>query len=174
MSLKFIFFLSITSASPGLSLPPRTQPADTSLPCDSNSSLAVLSPFQMGRKGSRTAIASDQKYMSLSASPYEVFGRSRVMKNNPNQCYLSQNYSWWATGLTALAAVCLFISYLGEFMTAQELMVVVYMWRYCSLTSALYLINGSDIQYTASCFMVCDKLCAASFLPSLDRCNFLS
>lgn len=132
----FFFFLSLqhlldSPCHPGLSLQIPLCPVTVTphWPCSAL--------FRWGGKAQRTAIASDQKYMSLSASPYELFGRSRVMKNDPNQCYLSQNYSWWATGLTALAAVCLFISYLGEFMTAQELMVVIYMWRYCSLTSAL-------------------------------------
>jgi len=46
--------------------------------------------------------------------------------------------------------------------TGCHIYVKVFQSNFCLIT------NGSNIQYTASCFMVYDKLYSASFLPSLD------
>lgn len=77
--LFFSFFLSLqrlldSPCHSGLSLPIPLCPvaATPQWPC------SVL--FRWGEQAQRTATASQQKCVSLSASPYQLFGRLRVMK----------------------------------------------------------------------------------------------
>lgn len=93
-----------------------------------------------------------EQQLHLIKSVCQLFGRLRVMKIIL-MSYPSQNYSWWATRLTAFAA--------GE--NYCHIYVKVFQSNFCLIT------NGSTTKYAASCFVVYDKLYGTSFLPSLEK-----